>query len=74
MPKSREREPLMAFGINFSEVQHMDSATVDRIIRGATDDMRSDVSFSRDPRRPHHPEEPRIRPETLAMRFEPRKG
>jgi len=73
MPKSREREPLMVFGINFSEVQHMDSTTADRIVRGAVEDMRRDESFSRDPRRPRHPEESGISPETLKMRFEPRR-
>src|SRR3990167_6935145 len=72
MSDAKERKPLMAFGIDFSQIPHMDQETADRVIRGVTDDMRSDVSFSRDPRRPRHHEEPGINARTLGLRFEPR--
>ena len=73
MSDAKERKPLIALGIDFSQIPHMDSETADRIIRGAADDMRRDGSFSRDPRRPRHPEKPRISGETLGLRFKPRK-
>ena len=66
MPESRERKPLMALGIDFSQIPHKDSATADRIIQGAAEDCRREYDS-------RHPEEPRIRPETLGMRFEPRR-
>ena len=66
MPKSRERKPPMAFGIDFSKIPHMGSATADRIIQGAAEDYRREYD-------PHHPEEPRISPETLGIRFKPRR-
>jgi len=66
MPESRGRKPLMAFGIDFSQIPHMDSATADRIIQGAAEDYHREYDT-------HHPEEPRISSETLRMRFEPRR-
>lgn len=66
MPDAKERKPFTAFGIDFSQIPHMDSATADRIIQGAAEDCRREYD-------PQHPEEPRISPETLGMRFEPRK-
>ena len=74
MSKSRETEPLMAFGIDFSRVPHMNQETADRVVRGAVKDMRRDVSLSRDPRRTRHPEEPGINARTLGLRFEPRRS
>ena len=66
MSDAKERKSLIVFGVDFSQIPHMDSATADRIIQSAAEDYHREYD-------PHHPEEPRIRPETLAMRFEPRK-
>ena len=51
MPESRERKPLMALGIDFSQIPHKDSATADRIIQGAAEDYHREYDM-------HHPEEP----------------
>ena len=66
MPENGERNPFEALGIDFSQIPHMDSATADRIIQGAAEDYRREYD-------PHHPEEPRISPETLGIRFKPRR-